>query len=409
MNKSVLLIITGSIAAYKIPDVIRTLRARGVTVNCILSKGGEQFITPLALSSVSGTPTYTELFSLKDETEMGHIRLSREADLIVVAPASANMIAKMAHGMADDLASATLLAGNKPVLLAPAMNTKMWEHPATRRNLAQIQSDDVEVIDPDSGELACGEVGFGRLATLETIVERILAKLSFTTSLKGKKALVTAGPTYEPLDPVRFIGNRSSGKQGIAIAQSLAQAGAEVTLVVGPVSEPIPSGMQVIRIQTAQEMLDACESALPVDIAVFAAAVGDWRAGAVAPQKIKKGAKPPALALVPNPDILHSIATRKKNRPALVVGFAAETENLAKNAAAKREAKGADWLLANDVCEGAVFGSNYTSILFIDAKGVQKWEPASKQETARHLTEKMIAYFGELNDKKSRLKVIASR
>jgi phosphopantothenoylcysteine decarboxylase/phosphopantothenate--cysteine ligase len=395
MTRSVLLIVTGSIAAYKSLDVTRRLKERGLNVTCLLTKGGAEFVTLLSLASLSGNPVYSDLFSLKDETEMGHIRLSREADLIAVVPASADIIAKMAAGIADDLATATLLASDKPVLIAPAMNERMWEHPATKRNLAQLAGDGVHIIAPDAGALACGEVGQGRLAEVDTIVESIAGRLGGNGKLKGLSALVTSGPTFESIDPVRFIGNRSSGKQGHAVAAALAEAGAAVTLVSGPTFEPDPARVKIIRVESAEQMLAACRQVLPADIAVCAAAVSDWRAKKALDHKIKKRANntPPEIELAFNPDILHMLATLESRRPRLVVGFAAETESVVRNATAKRKAKGCDWIIANDVSGGKVFGAENTHAFLITGKGIEEWKALSKRELAGRLVEKIILFF----------------
>ena len=371
MQKSVLLIISGSIAAYKSLDLIRRLRERDIDVRCILTKGGAEFITPLSVSALSGNTTYTDLFSLKDEVEMGHIRLSREADVILVAPASANLLARMVHGSADDLASTTLLAANKPVLVAPAMNTQMWNHPATQRNITQLKQDGHIIIAPGAGMLACGEVGSGRMADVDVIVEAVLSSLREATATKqsstgsprpvglamtGIKALVTSGPTYEAIDPVRFIGNRSSGKQGHAIALALAEAGADVTLISGPTSLPDPLGVTTHHVTSADEMLKSCELALPVQIAVCAAAVADWKPSQPSIRKLKKNAAGtmPELHLIENPDILAHLSTHIQ-RPKLVVGFAAETEMVKENATKKLKYKGCDWIVANDVSDDKAF------------------------------------------------------
>lgn len=395
MTRSIVLIISGSIAAYKSLDLIRRLREQGDMVRCIVTKGGQQFVTPMAVAALSEQPVYTELFSLKDEVEMGHIRLSREADVIVVAPASANMIAKMANGYADDMASATLLASNKPVLVAPAMNTQMWNHPATQRNVAQIQNDGAVIIDPASGMLACGEVGAGRMAEVDAILAAINVQLGTAAPLAGKKALVTSGPTHEAIDPVRYIGNRSSGKQGYAVAQALAAAGAEVTLVSGPTALADPKGVKVIRITSADAMLAACEQALPVDIAVYAAAVGDWKPQAAA-NKIKKrsGQAAPALELVENTDILQRIANHPTQRPALVIGFAAETENVVEYATQKRVRKNADWIVANDVSGGKGFEVDDNQVVLVTAAGAEEWPLLSKQQVAQKLVENIIKQLG---------------
>jgi phosphopantothenoylcysteine decarboxylase/phosphopantothenate--cysteine ligase len=386
-NPTVLLIISGSIAAYKSLELIRRLREQSIDVRTIITKGGLEFVTPLSVASLSGSPAYTDLFSLKDEAEMGHIRLSREADVVVVAPASADLIAKMAHGTTDDLATATLLASNKPLLVAPAMNTQMWNHKATQRNLKQIVADGAKLIAPSSGTLACGEVGAGRLAEPDDILKAILASLGKKKADKPAfRALVTSGPTFEPLDPVRFIGNRSSGKQGHAIAAALAARGAEVTLVAGPTALAAPAGVKLVSVTTAAEMLAACQRALPADVAVFAAAVSDWRAEKTATQKIKKTGKPPTLSLTENPDILATIS-KSKQRPKLVIGFAAETSNLLKNSKEKLARKKCDWIIANDVSNGAGFDADENTVSLVSARGVQNWPKASKQQIAETLAE----------------------
>jgi len=390
MQKSVLLIITGSIAAYKSLELIRRLREQGIMVRCVLTKSGERFVTPLSVSALTENNVYNDLWSLKDETEMGHIRLSREADMVVVAPASADMIAKMANGLASDLASATLLANNKPLLVAPAMNSYMWNNPATKRNLQQIKDDGAEIIEPGSGMLACGEIGQGRMAEVDIIAAMIISRLgNKNLPLAGKKALVTAGATIEEIDPVRFISNKSSGKQGYAIAEALALAGADVILVSGA-SLPVPSNVKIVKISSAQEMLEACEKSLPVDIAVFTAAVSDFRPQDTSKSKIKKkpGAAAPILKLTENPDILKTISTHKK-RPQLVIGFAAETENLENNASEKLARKKCDWILANDVSGGKVFNSDMNEILFVSANKNENWGRISKQSVAQKLVEKI--------------------
>ncbi len=393
-RKSVLLIISGSIAAYKSLEVIRRLKERGVEVRCILTKGGAEFITPLSVASLSGNPCYGELFSLKDEVEMGHIRLSREADLVVVAPASADLIAKMASGVADDLATATLLASDKKLLVAPAMNTQMWQHAATQRNLKQIAKDGAIIIEPGAGMLACGEVGAGRMAEPERILAAILEQIEGAQPLRGLRALVTSGGTHEAIDPVRYIGNRSSGKQGHAIAIALAKAGAEVTLVAGQTSLPDPDGITVKHVVSAQDMLAACEKALPVDIAVFAAAVADWRVEKPAAHKLKKraGGAAPTLALLENMDILQTISNHKK-RPKLVIGFAAETENLEKNAAEKRTRKGCDWIVANDVSDGKGFDVADNEVVLLAGKTPERWKRMPKEAVAEKLVEKISQQF----------------
>lgn len=394
MQKNILLIITGSIAAYKSLELIRRLRERGVMVRIILTKAAEQFITPLSVAALTENTVYNDLWSLKDETEMGHIRLSREADLVVVAPASADMIAKIAGGFADDLASATLLANNKPLIIAPAMNSMMWNNKATKRNIAQLKADGVEIIEPASGMLACGETGQGRMVELEVIINAILAKLSTQHSqLSTLKALVTAGATIEEIDPVRFLSNHSSGKQGYAIAQALADAGAEVTLISGQTSLATPKNVKLVQVVSAQEMLAAVEKTLPFDVAIFTAAVADFRPQQAAKNKIKKkpGSSAPVLQLVENPDILKTISNHKK-RPKLVIGFAAETENVKKNAESKRKTKNCDWILANDVSGGKVFGQENTDILFVSEKKSESWGKMSKQEVAEKLVENIALY-----------------
>lgn len=391
MQKSVLLIITGSIAAYKSLEVIRRLRERGIMVRAILTKSGERFVTPLSVAALTENTVYNDLWSLKDETEMGHIRLTREADLVVIAPASADIIAKMASGLANDLASATLLASNKPLLVAPAMNSMMWKKAATQRNIAQIKKDGAEIIEPGSGMLACGETGQGRMAEVEVIVETILAKLGAQkATLEGYSAIVTAGATIEAIDPVRFLSNHSSGKQGYAIAQALSDAGAKVTLVSGKTSLPAPENVKMVNVTSAQEMLDAVEKSLPADIAIFTAAVSDFRPQEAAKNKIKKKAGNPAptIKLVENPDILKIISSHKK-RPELVIGFAAETENLQKNATDKLKNKKCDWILANDVSGGKVFETDMNEILFVTDKKNENWGKMNKTEVAYKLVEKI--------------------
>jgi phosphopantothenoylcysteine decarboxylase/phosphopantothenate--cysteine ligase len=392
-TKRILLIISGGIAAYKSLTLIRRLRERNIAVRCVLSVAAAKFVTPLTVGALSGDKVYTDLFSLTDEQEMGHIRLSREADLVVVAPASADLLAKAANGLADDLASTILLATDKPVLIAPSMNTEMWEHPATQRNLAILAGDGVHRVGPDEGDLACGEIGAGRVAEPDNILATIEAMLAGTLSdLASVRALVTSGPTQEPIDPVRYIGNRSSGKQGYAIAQALAALGAEVTLITGPTKEPDPLRARVIRIQTAEEMLAACLKALPVDVAVCAAAVSDWRASVPANQKIKRSGKPQHLELIENPDILGRLSAAQPNRPTLVVGFAAETESVIENATKKRLTKGCDWIIANDVSQkSGVFGSTHNKVHVIDEIGVEDWPVASKAVIAERLAARIAS------------------
>ena len=388
-GKRILLVISGGIAAYKSLELIRRLRERGALVRAILTKGGAQFVTPLSVAALSESKVYQDLFSLTDESEMGHIRLSRESDLIVVAPASADLLAKLAHGLADDLASTTLLAGDKPILIAPAMNMMMWAHPATQANIATLKARGIRQIGPESGDLACGEVGGGRMAEPMEILAAIEAYLGAAAPLSGRRALVTSGPTIEPLDPVRFIANRSSGKQGHAIAAALARRGATTVLVAGPTAEPDPAGVEVRRIESAEEMLAACRAALPADIAVCAAAVADFRPAKVAAQKIKKGtAAPPPIELTRNPDILATLSAPGNARPRIVVGFAAETEDLIANAKKKLAAKGCDLILANDVSAGSgTFGGTENTVHLVAADGVESWPRLSKQEVAERLAD----------------------
>jgi phosphopantothenoylcysteine decarboxylase/phosphopantothenate--cysteine ligase len=395
MQKSVLLIISGSIAATKSIDLIRGLKEKHIEVRVILTKGGEQFVSRKAVTA-AGAKLYTELFSSDEEIAMAHIHLSRQSDLVVVAPASADVIAKMANGCADDLATATLLANNKSLLVAPAMNTHMWIHPATERNVKQIKKDGAEIIEPGEGMLACGETGAGRMAEPEAILEIILAKLGTRHEAQGTlTALVTSGPTHEAIDPVRYLGNRSSGKQGHAIAAALVRNGASVTLVTGPTSEPDPANVRVIHVTTAQEMLAACEKTLPVDVAVCAAAVSDWRVEKPVSRKLKKSSSSlaPALALIENPDIVKTIATHPKKRPALVIGFAAETEALLGNAAQKRKAKNVDWIIANDVSGGKTFGADDNEVTLITAKGNESWPLMSKDKVAEKLAQRIVKHI----------------
>ncbi|WP_026870868.1 bifunctional phosphopantothenoylcysteine decarboxylase/phosphopantothenate--cysteine ligase CoaBC [Inquilinus limosus] len=400
-DRRILLVIAGGIAAYKSLDLIRRLRERGARVRCILTKAATEFVTPLAVAALTEDKVYGELFSLTDESEMGHIRLSRDADLLVVAPATANILARMAAGLADDLATTALLATDKPVLAAPAMNVRMWEHPATRDNLALLQRRGVRVVGPNQGEMACGEYGFGRMAEpLEIVaaVEAYFAEVDRSGTggpLKGRHAVVTSGPTHEPIDPVRYIANRSSGKQGHAIAAALHQAGARVTLVTGPTHEPPPPGVTVVPIETADEMMAACRAALPADIAVCAAAVADWRVAAPSGQKIKKGAGgPPALTLAENPDILATLSAPGPDRPALVVGFAAETQDVVAHAQAKRARKGCDWILANDVSPGTqAFGGDSNILHLITADGAETWPRLSKADIGTRLAGAIARHF----------------
>jgi phosphopantothenoylcysteine decarboxylase/phosphopantothenate--cysteine ligase len=396
VGKSVLLIIGGGIAAYKSLELIRRLKVRGFSVRAILTAAGAQFVTPLSVSALTGEKVFQDLFSLTDESEMGHIQLSRAADLVVVAPATADLMAKLAAGHANDLASTALLATDKRVLMAPAMNVRMWNHPATQRNFATLKKDGVLFVGPNDGEMACGEFGPGRMAEPEEIVAAIETALAESSGpLAGVKALVTAGPTQEPLDPVRFLANRSSGKQGYAIAGALANAGADTTLVSGPVEIAAPSRVKLLKVQTAREMLAACESVLPVDVAVFTAAVSDWRPEIAANSKIKKNGAPPQLALAENPDVLSAIAHGKR-RPALVIGFAAETDEVVANAQSKRAKKGADWIVANDVSPSTgIMGGDNNTVHLITAAGLEDWPPMSKTEVARRLTARIAQALGK--------------
>lgn len=402
--KSILLIIGGGIAAYKACELIRLIRKSGMAVRCVLTKGGAHFVTPMTLAALSENEVYETLWDLKNETEMGHIQLSREADLVVVCPATADLMAKMAGGLADDLATTLLLATDKPVMAVPAMNVRMWGHAATQRNVAQLKADGVHVMQPDEGEMACGEFGPGRLPEPEAILRQIKSLLSpdgprllgspDSLPLGGKHVLATAGPTHEPIDPVRYIANRSSGKQGFAIAEAAAKAGAQVTLVTGPVALATPAGVTRVDVETAREMLAAVEQALPADIAFMVAAVADWRADAV-DQKIKKdgsGAVPP-LHLSENPDILASIA-KSANRPTLLVGFAAETQNVVDHAKAKLAKKGCDWIVANDV-SGDVMGGAANSVHIVTQAGVESWERMPKADVAVRLIAKAAETLGK--------------
>jgi len=386
-GNSVLLIIGGGIAAYKSLELIRRLKERGATVRAILTKAGAEFVTPLSVGSLTGEKVFTDLFSLTDEAEMGHIQLSRSADLVVVAPATADLMAKLANGHASDLASTALLATDKPVLMAPAMNVRMWNHPATQRNLATLKADGTIFIGPDDGEMACGEYGPGRMADPLEIVAAVQNALAMPGPLSGVKALVTAGPTQEPLDPVRYLANRSSGKQGYAIADALTHAGAETILVSGPVSIAPPSRVKLIRVETAREMLAACESVLPVDVAVCAAAVADWRPETAANGKIKKsaGAPPPFVALAANPDILATLS-KGARRPSLVIGFAAETDNVIQHAQEKRARKGCDWIVANDVSPGTgTMGGEKNIVHLITANAIEDWPEMDKKDVGSRL------------------------
>ncbi|MFN3626390.1 MAG: bifunctional phosphopantothenoylcysteine decarboxylase/phosphopantothenate--cysteine ligase CoaBC [Parvibaculum sp.] len=400
-GRRVLLIIGGGIAAYKCLELIRRLRERGASVRAILTDAAQHFVTPLSVSSLTGEKVYTDLFSLTDEAEMGHIELSRDTDLVVVAPATADRIAKMAGGHADDLATAVLLATDKPVLIAPAMNVRMWLHPATQRNFETLLADGIGFVGPNEGDMACGEYGPGRMAEPSEIlaaIESHFSELAFPGGgpLKGKRILVTSGPTHEPIDPVRYLANRSSGKQGYAIAQAVARLGADTVLVSGPTNLPNPPGVSVTRVETAREMLAACEAALPADIAICAAAVADWRVASDAGQKLKKqpGEQAPALMLVENPDILATLSQLKTNRPALVIGFAAETEKVIEHAVAKRARKGCDWIVANDVSPATgVMGGDLNTVHLISREGQEDWPLLPKQAVAERLARRIADHF----------------
>jgi phosphopantothenoylcysteine decarboxylase / phosphopantothenate---cysteine ligase len=405
LRARILLIISGGIAAYKSLELIRRLKDRGATVQVVMTSAARQFVTPLSAATLSGQAIRDDLFSLTDEAAIGHIELSRAADLIVVAPASANILARMANGLADDMATTVLLATDKRVLAAPAMNVRMWLHPATRRNLERLRDDGVLIVGPDSGPMACGEFGPGRMAEPPVIVETIEAALaaeagsrhalrgrpSDSGSLGGRHVIVTSGPTYEPIDPVRFLGNRSSGRQGHAIAQAAVGAGARVTLVTGPVGLSDPTGAEVVHVGSARDMREAVEAALPADAFIAAAAVADWRAENVAHQKIKKNAKEsPTLTLVENPDILAEVAKKTIMRPAVVIGFAAETENITANAMAKLQRKSCDLIIANSVAEGSsTFGGETNQVQVIDARGVESWPPMTKAEVANGIVRRL--------------------
>ncbi|MEM7442756.1 MAG: bifunctional phosphopantothenoylcysteine decarboxylase/phosphopantothenate--cysteine ligase CoaBC [Pseudomonadota bacterium] len=393
-GKRILLIISGGIAAYKTLELTRCLRKRGAEVRAILTKAGEQFVTPLSVGALTEDKVYTDLFSLTDEAEMGHIQLSRDADLLVVAPASADILARMATGMANDLAATVLLATDTPVLAAPAMNVRMWQHPATQANLSTLHERGVAFVGPNEGDMACGEYGPGRMAEPLEIVAAIEA--SFETAgrpLAGKHALVTSGPTHEPIDPVRYIANRSSGRQGHAIAAELARAGADVTLVTGPVDLAPPPAVKTVPVETAAEMLAACEAVLPADIAVCAAAVADWRVADAADHKLKKSEDRaiPSLMLTENPDILATLSANGEKRPTLVVGFAAETENVIAQAQTKRVRKGCDWILANDVSPASgTFGGDHNTIHLITDDDVETWPTLTKRDVGRRLVQTIL-------------------
>jgi phosphopantothenoylcysteine decarboxylase/phosphopantothenate--cysteine ligase len=401
-DRRILLIIGGGIAAYKCLDLVRRLRERGASVRAVMTAAAAEFVTPLSLGTLTADRVFTDLFDRDDEHDVGHIRLSREADLVVVAPATADLMAKLAGGLANDLASAVLLATDKPVLMAPAMNPRMWDHPATRRNRATLASDGIRFVGPNSGEMAeSGEAGEGRMAEPLEIVAAVEA--SFAPSarpLSGRRVIVTSGPTHEPIDPVRYIANRSSGKQGHAIAEALARLGAEVRLVSGPVALPDPPGVATIHVETARQMMEAVEASLPADAAIFVAAVADWRVDGEAGQKLKKGRDgPPALAMVENPDILATIGHHAM-RPSLVIGFAAETQDVVENARAKLSRKGADMIVANDVshdsgiAEGGVMGGDHNLVRIVSAQGVDEWPRLGKREVADRLAARVADRLG---------------
>ena len=402
-SKRILLIIGGGIAAYKSLELIRELSRRDIASRSILTRAGAEFVTPLSVSALSGDKCYTDLFSLDDEAEMGHIQLSRSADLVVVCPATADLLAKAAHGHANDLASTTLMATDTPVVMVPAMNVRMWEHPATRRNVATLREDGVTVMDPDEGAMACGEYGPGRLPEVTAIADEIEHQLLVLTGpkpLKGQHVLITAGPTREPLDPVRYLSNHSSGKQGYAIARALAMLGARVTLVSGPVSLPAPRGVDLVPVETAREMLKACETALPADVFISVAAVADWRPAISAGKKLKlkdEGKTLPALTLAENPDILATLSRKRKNRPGLVIGFAAETHDLEELATAKMKRKGCDWIVANDV-SGDVMGGAQNEVALVTHEGIERWPRMDKVAVARRLAERIAEALGKSDD-----------
>ena len=396
-GKRVLLIVAGGIAAFKCHDLIRKLRSQGAQVRCVLTDAGAKFVTPLSLQALSDDKVYTDMFSLTDESERGHIQLSREADLLVVAPATANILARMAAGMADDLAATVLLATDKPVLVAPAMNVRMWSHAATVANVETLKKRGIIFVGPNDGAMACNEYGPGRMSEPAEIVTAIESMLTTGSALKGKRALVTSGPTREAIDPVRYISNYSSGKQGHAIASALARLGAEVTLVSGPVNVADPVGVKVVKIDSADQMLEACLAAGKLDVAIFAAAVADWKSAKSADAKIKKkpGAPPPALELTPNPDILATVSKPGPQRPTLVVGFAAETENLVANAIDKRTRKGCDWIVANDVSPATgTFGGERNTVHLVTADGVEEWPTLAKDEVAARLADRIAQQLG---------------
>ncbi len=389
-GKRILLIIGGGIAAYKSLDLIRRLRERGAAVTPVMTNSAAEFVTPLSVSALAGTKVFADLFDLTDEADMGHIQLSRVADLIVVAPATADLMAKMASGLANDLASTLLLATDTPVLIAPAMNVRMWDHPTTQRNIKTLKSDGVAFVGPNEGDMACGEYGAGRMSEPLEIVAAVEAALS-AGPLAGKHVLITSGPTHEPIDPVRYIANRSSGAQGTAIATALAALGADVTFVTGPADVAPPSGVKVVAVETAAQMMEAVRTALPADAAVFAAAVADWRVATATDSKIKKqNGELPVLTFAENDDILATVSQMTDGRPGLVVGFAAETDDVIANATAKRDRKGCDWIVANDVSpESGIMGGTENDVTIISASGAEPWPRMHKDEVARKLASKI--------------------
>ena len=395
MKKKILLIITGGIAAYKSLELIRELREENCNVTCILTKAGSEFVTPLSIESLSENKVYTDLFNLTDEHQMGHIQLSRMADAILIAPATANIISKMTHGISDDLASTVLKATNKPVLIAPAMNVQMWINASTQRNIEVLKNDGINFIGPEIGSMACGEYGEGRLSETSTIVRETLDFIYayYSKPLKDLSAIVTAGPTQEMIDPIRFISNESSGKQGYAIADRLSQLGAKTTLVSGPTHLDPPANCNLIKVRSANDMLNACENSLPSDIVVCAAAVGDFKVEKFNNEKIKKSGNTLNLELNENVDILKSIGTRNSKRPKLVIGFAAETNNLIENATKKLNSKGSDWIIANDVSNGKVIGKDHNEICLISNHGVENWPEMTKSDVAKKLSQRIVDHF----------------
>jgi len=392
VGKKILLIIAGGIAAYKSLELIRRLRDQGASVIPVMTQSAKEFVTPMSVSALAGHAVHQDLFDLTTEAEMGHIQLSRSADLIVVAPATADLMAKMATGQANDLASTLLLATDKPVLIAPAMNVRMWNHSATQRNIATLQTDGIRFVGPNDGDMACGEFGPGRMAEPAEIIDSIHRQFA-QGPLKDMRIVVTSGPTHEPIDPVRYIANRSSGAQGTAIAAALRDLGASVTFVTGPADVPPPADVKVVRVQSAQQMLEATQAALPAEVAIFAAAVADWRVTSASGSKIKKmdGALP-TLSLAENPDILATVSQLSNGRPRLVVGFAAETDNVVENAVAKRKRKGCDWIVANDVSpETGIMGGQENQVILVTDDGTEAWPRMSKNETARELAKRIAA------------------